>query len=394
VNTRRLSARLRHLGPALVLVLVVLFAGVSIWQWWVVADHLRAQARVTSSLYGQVTAALADPSPDAGAEALLAITPVVTRSGIPIVVTDASGFPTMAANLPGDLGIGDPGIAAYVSEMDRMNDPIDVPGSGRLHFGRLPVSGLLTRLGFFQVGLLIAAVVVGVWAYRSAVRSDRDRLWVAMARESAHQLGTPLMSAGAWVDRLSSKSTPPEEIAEHLRDDLERLHRVAQRFERVGRPAKQEHVAVGAVAERVAGYFQPRLPRHANAITIAVEAPTAGPFVVGDPVLVEWALEALVRNALDALSGRGGRIELAVRDEGACASVRVRDDGPGIPPEVRANLFEPGISTKRGGWGIGLALARRIFEGVHGGRLSVEPSVEGTVFVAEIPVAPEADEGG
>jgi signal transduction histidine kinase len=111
-------------------------------------------------------------------------------------------------------------------------------------------------------------------------------------------------------------------------------------------------------------------------------------------VLVEWALEALVRNALDALSGRGGRIELAVRDEGACASVRVRDDGPGIPPEVRANLFEPGISTKRGGWGIGLALARRIFEGVHGGRLSVEPSVEGTVFVAEIPVAPEADEGG
>ncbi|MEE8572258.1 MAG: hypothetical protein V3T20_03265, partial [Gemmatimonadota bacterium] len=261
MNARRLTARLRHFGPAIVLVLVVSFAGVSVWQWWVVADHLRAQARATSSLYGQVTAALADPSPDAGAEALLAIMPDVTGSGIPIVVTGASGFPTMAANLPDDLGIGDPGIAAYVSELDRMNDPIDVPGSGRLHFGRLPVSGLLTRLGVFQVGLLLAALVVGFWAYRSAVRGDRDRLWVAMARESAHQLGTPLMSAGAWVDRLSTKSTPPEEIAEHLRDDLDRLHRVAQRFERVGRPAKQEHVAVGAVAERVAGYFQPRLPR-------------------------------------------------------------------------------------------------------------------------------------
>ncbi|MGD8726808.1 MAG: HAMP domain-containing sensor histidine kinase, partial [Gemmatimonadales bacterium] len=386
--SRKLAVRLRRFGPAVVLVLVASFAAVSIWQWWVVADHLRAQARATSNLYGQVTAALADPSPDAGAEALLAIVPDVTRSGIPIVVTDETGFPTMAANLPDDLGIGDPALAAYVSELDRMNDPIDVPGSGRLHFGRLPVSGLLTRLGFFQVGLLLAALAVGFWAYRSAMRSDRDRLWVAMARESAHQLGTPLMSAEAWVDRLSTKSTPPEEIARHLKDDLDRLHRVARRFERVGRPAKQEHVALGAVAERVAGYFQPRLPRHANAITITVEAPTAGPFVVGDPVLIEWALEALVRNALDALSGRGGRIHVSVEDAGARALVRVADDGPGVSTEVRANLFEPGVSTTRGGWGIGLALARRIFEGVHSGRLRLEPAEKGAVFVAEIPVAP------
>ena len=104
--------------------------------------------------------------------------------------------------------------------------------------------------------------------------------------------------------------------------------------------------------------------------------------------------ERIYRNALDALSGRAGRIELAVHDEGQCATVKVCDDGPGIPAEVRANLFEPGVSTKRGGWGIGLALARRIFEGVHGGRLRVEPSSEGAVFVAEIPVAPEVEERG
>lgn len=394
MNARRLTSRLRRFLPAVVLVLVVLFASVSIWQWWLVAEHLRTQARATSNLYGQVSAALADPSPDAGAAALLAIMPDITRSGIPIVVTDESGFPTMAANLPDDVQLGDPGIARFVSELDRMNDPIDVPGSGRMHFGRLPVSDLLTRLGVFQVGLLLAAILVGVWAYRNAVRSDRDRLWVAMARESAHQLGTPLMSAEAWVDRLATTSTPPEEIANHLRDDLDRLNRVARRFERIGRPAKQEHVPLGAVVERVAGYFQPRLPRHANAITITVEAPSAGPFVVGDPVLIEWAAEALVRNALDALSGRGGSIEILVQDEGATATIRVCDDGAGIPTEVRKSLFEPGVSTKRGGWGIGLALARRIFEGVHGGRVFLEPSAEGAVFVAEIPVAPEAEEGG
>ena len=395
MNARRAATRFRQFGPAIALVLVVLFAGVSIWQWWVVANHLRNQARGTSQIYARVWAALTDTTPGAGTDALLSVMMQdITPSGIPLVVTDPAGFPTAAANLPLEGGIESPDLERYIRELDRTNPPLEVAGVGRLHFGRLPVSGLIARLAIFQIGLLLAAVAVGVWAYRSAARSDRDRLWVAMARESAHQLGTPLMSAGAWVDRLDGSETPREEIARHLRDDLERLERVARRFERIGRPAKQERVALGALAERVAGYFQPRLPRHVHPITIVVEAPSAGPAVMGDPVLIEWAVEALVRNALDALSGRGGRIELRVWDEGDRATVRVTDDGPGVPIEVRGSLFEPGVSTKKGGWGIGLALARRIFEGAHGGRLDLVPSPAGAVFVAEIPTAPKAHPGG
>ncbi len=388
MNTRRLAARLRNLGPALVLVLVLLFATVSVWQWWVVAGHLRQQARETSRIYGRITAALADPAPTVDPELLLSLMSDIKATGIPLVITSANGTPTAIANLPFEADVDDPVVVRYVRELARMNQPIDVPGVGRLHYGGLPVARLLTRLGIFQAGVLLAALVVGVWAYRSAVTRDRDRLWVAMARESAHQLGTPLMSAGAWVDRLASATTPPKEIADHLRADLDRLQRVAQRFERVGRPAKRERVALGAVGERVATYFQPRLPRHAHPITISVAAPTAGPWVLGDAVLIEWACEALVRNALDALSGRGGRIEVSVEDRGDCAVMRVLDDGPGIPVDLRTTLFEPGVSTKAGGWGIGLALARRIVEGVHGGRLEVEPSPSGAVFVAEIPMEP------
>ena len=108
-------------------------------------------------------------------------------------------------------------------------------------------------------------------AYRAAVTRDRGRLWIAMARESAHQLGTPLMSASAWVDRLEEGTTDGPEVAQHLRADLERLQRVVQRFERIGRPARRDRVALGALAERVATYFRPRLPKHANAVELCVQ---------------------------------------------------------------------------------------------------------------------------
>jgi signal transduction histidine kinase len=228
-------------------------------------------------------------------------------------------------------------------------------------------------------------VLAAAWAYRSAVGRDRDRLWVAMARESAHQLGTPLMSAAGWVERLDKAGPEAQDIAGHLADDLERLERVAQRFERIGRPAHRDRVALGALAERVAAYFQPRLPRHVNQVKIVVQAPAAGPFVSGDVVLLEWALEALVRNSIDALSGKGGTITVGVDGVGPWSRIRVSDDGPGVPTDVRGTLFEPGVTTKQGGWGIGLALARRIVEDVHGGRLTLQGGPPGAVFVADLP---------
>jgi signal transduction histidine kinase len=230
-------------------------------------------------------------------------------------------------------------------------------------------------------------VAVAVFAYRSAMAAQRDRLWVAMAREAAHQMGTPLTSLQGWIERVRSRPTPPPDLADHLAADAERLEHVARRFERIGNPAKREPIGLGALADRVGGYFRPRLPKRANPIELRLEAPGVGPTVVGDPVLLEWALESLVKNAIDALQGRSGTIILRVGAEEGMGEIRVIDDGPGVPKEIRRTLFEPGITTKRGGWGIGLALSRRVVEDAHRGALLLEPSEKGACFLMRIPLA-------
>src|SRR6266567_3267443 len=356
------SGALRRAGPPALLAAALLFGALSVGYAWVVGRHLRNDARETSRLLGHVFAGLNDPREGAAADALLALADEVRRLGIPIAVTDMAG---------------------RITALDRIQPPLNQPGVGTIHYGALPAAKAFTGLAVLQGAMFLCLVLLAAWAMRARVTAARDRLWVAMARESAHQLGTPLMSLTGWIDYLrENPDTPGSELVPHLEADAERLERVAKRFERIGRPARREPVGLGLVAERVVAYFRPRLPTLAHSVTITLSSPGAGPMAIGDPVLIEWALEVIVKNAVDALSGRGGRIELDVEGTGAVGRLTVRDDGPGVAPEMQRELFEPGVSSKTGGWGIGLALARRIVEQQHGGRVAFHPGPEdkGSVF--------------
>jgi signal transduction histidine kinase len=364
------------------------FGALSVANAWIVARHLREDARETSRLFGRVFAGLNDPREGAAADALLALAEDVRRLGIPIAVTDTAGRITAFDNAPFAPGAPEAEQRAWIAYLDRVNAPLVQSGVGTIHYGALPAGRRIAGLAIWQGLVFVCLALLAAWAIRVRVGAARDRLWVAMARESAHQLGTPLMSLTGWIDYLrENPGTPGGELVPHLQADAERLERVAKRFERIGRPARREPVGLGAAAERVVSYFRPRLPTLAHPVTLTLVSPGPGPVATGDPVLIEWALEVVVKNAIDALSGRGGRIEVTVQAVPSGARVAVRDDGPGVPPHLERELFEPGVSTKTGGWGIGLALARRIVEQQHGGRVWHEagPDGKGSLFVLEFP---------
>lgn len=375
------------------MLLVALLAGLSLGTAYLVARHFGNDAQSMSRLYSGVYSGLNSSQPGGEADALLRLGEQVRQLGMPLVVTDSSGVVTAADNLPASLQrlpLEDPRIRRFVSRLDAQNTPLQDSVSGqRIHYGPLPAKGQLTALAVLQALIILVMVAVAAFGYRSAMGAQRDRLWVAMAREAAHQLGTPLMSLQGWIESLRSRDTPPPQLAEHLAADAERLERVAKRFERIGNPARREAVGLGALAVRVADYFRPRLPQRANRVELRVDAPGAGPVVTGDPVLLEWTLEALIKNAIDALQGREGLIMVTAASAHGRAELRVSDDGPGVSREMRRSLFEPGASTKQGGWGIGLALARRVVEDAHGGELQLESGEPGATFVVRLPLAEE-----
>jgi signal transduction histidine kinase len=366
-------------------VLAALAAVLTLVSAYLTAEHLTDDARRASELYARVFTGLADSSETGATDALFALATEIRRMGIPLVVTDPRGAATDTANLPRPMALDSPDLQAFVAALDRETPPLTARGARTVHVGAPPVRAQLRLVFVLELATVVGLAGVAVLAHRASVRAARDRVWVAMARESAHQLGTPLTSLAGWIDRLHEGADRPEEIAWHLAGDYERLDRVARRFERIGQPPRRDNVDVAAVADAVATYFRPRLPTLRHRVTLELRSDGAPAQVVGDALLLEWALEALVRNAVDALQGRDGHIELAVTNEPDDVVVTVTDDGPGVPRAVRHRLFTAGATTKARGWGLGLALARRVVEEGHFGRLTLEPSAVGARFALRLP---------
>ena len=353
-----------------------------------VVSELRADAAKSGQMYARVYRALADPREDAGNAALLDLSQTISALGVPVVVTDTAGRATAKANLPFSSDLADPRVLAYAKSLDGLNPPVVEPGIGMVHFGD---SRLTTSLRFIPVvlaSLLAVVFVVGVYTVRTRSRADREHVWAGMARESAHQLATPLSSLSGWLELLRERGADEVSTSAlaHMEGDLERLQRVSHRFERIGRPVRKEPVDLGALVTRVGAYFQARVPTLAHRVTIVASGGTESIVIMGDEVLLEWALEVLVKNGLDALAGRGGRMYITTkRLDPERVRIRVADDGPGVPRELRARIFEPGFSTKQSGWGIGLSLTKRIVEENHGGRLVLAPSEKGATFDVILP---------
>ena len=376
---------MRRSAPvSIIAVLVALLLGSYVVYTQAVVADLRREARRSSTAYARLYRALSDTTEGASTQALLDLARNIREQGVPLIVTDAAGRPAAHANLPGvpeETPADDERVRAFVERLDAENAPVAVVGVGKVHYGNTPLVKGLRVIPLLQAAtagvLLLAAVLI----VRTGGRAARERIWAGMARESAHQLGTPLSSLAGWIELLDEKGDADvvRRATGQMRADLERLERIAHRFERIGRDPRSEPVDARALVDRVAAYFRARVPTQSRSIDITVRHDDAELTVLGDPVLLEWAIEALAKNAVDALAGRGGTISLSTGRIDGGVRIRVADDGPGIPRELRMRVFEPGFSTKPAGWGIGLPLARRIVEG-HGGKLALTAADRGATF--------------
>lgn len=359
--------------------------------WYVVytqqvVTELRRAAELQSRMASRIYSSLADTSSTDGGqvEVLIALVVQLRGSGVPQVLVDPRGNVADTANLPFTAAFESDEMREYIRKLDAVNAPIEAPGAGSIHYGDSRLVRGLATIPLFQAGAIGLLLLIGLWGLRERGRAEREKVWAGMARESAHQLGTPLSSMSGWIELLEDQESSNPSTARavtQMKQDLTRLDRVAHRFERIGRPPRRDEVDLGAVVERIAAYFSARVPKIARRVEIKAELPDERLVVAADSVLLEWVLEVLVKNAIDALGGRDGTVVIsatAIAEGGA--RVRVTDDGPGVPRALRKKIFDAGFSTKERGWGIGLSLARRIVEENHGGKLLLADTERGATF--------------
>jgi signal transduction histidine kinase len=370
--------------------IVVMVCGVlGLLVWYVaytqhVVSELRREAAVQGRMYARIYEALQDTSVTQDPTvALLDLSQEIRESGLPLVLTDRQGRISATANLPDDVIADSVRLAALVRDLDRQNPPIEQPAVGAVHFGDSPIVRGLRIIPVLQAAGIILLVAFGLYALVERGRAEREKVWAGMAREAAHQLGTPLSAMAGWLELLGDmvSGASATRAVEAMGQDLQRLERVSHRFERIGRPPRDEMVDCAALVDRLAEYFAARAPTLARTVIIRSEHPAEALMVRGDKVLLEWVLEVLIKNAIDALGGRDGEVVVSAVPLGeGTMRIRVQDNGPGVPRALRKRIFDAGFTTKDRGWGIGLSLARRIVEENHDGQLLLADRDRGAAF--------------
>ena len=390
-------------------------------------DQLSSEVATTSRVLARLCAQASFPA-TTNPELRAIFSEVISGLNFPIVITDEGGTPrawrevgldpalvpaasidSMKAGLPIAPVIRERirHVEARIAGLDRQNAPIAMvfPGTrismGALHYGEPSVLGRLRWMPLLTVAGVALLLSIGLWGFAIIRQAEKRNIWVGMARETAHQLGTPLSSLMGWAELLRTHAEsaprdgeirmPAAELAETVQEmerDLERLNKVAQRFSNVGSAPRLQLKDVTPVVREVVVYMRRRTPQGAGEVRIE-ERYEPAPEVRLNAELLEWALENLLANALSALDKRPGVIEVSVapRPEGRAVEVVVRDNGRGMTPREQRRAFEPGYTTRRRGWGLGLALARRVVQEYHGGRLFIRESVPGagTTMVISLP---------
>lgn len=321
--------------------------------------------------------------------------------GSNFVVTDRGGRPF---EWGGPVFTQDSGQQEANREKQRMaidSTPVlfRIPTEKLFHYGDSDLIKGIEFAPFVTLGVLFLFSVIGYVGFRNIRRSEQRSIWVGMAKETAHQLGTPLSSLSGWLELMATKQAKTEggtqdesmdigTIAREMQQDLGRLTQIASRFSQIGSVPELKNSDVRALLEETISYFKKRGPQFGQH-RIELHAVAAADIPLNSE-LMGWAFENLFKNAIDAIGRTDGLIvvDLGVAEADETIKITITDNGRGIRPEHQTRVFEPGFSTKKRGWGLGLAFVKRIVEDYHGGRIQVVESAEdkGTSFEIVLPM--------
>lgn len=374
---------------------IIILALVYVFYTQYVINRLKEDSKRVVTAYARLWSLVASEA-TTGAEIDLIFDEVIRKSNFPIIVTSADGQPQAWRGI--SVAWDDTTIEAklklreLIRKMDKDKTPIPIYyGEEKkvinyLHYGDSELISQLRIMPYLELGLLVVVIGIGFASFRNMQKSEKRYIWVGMAKETAHQLGTPLSSLLGWIELLKTGSGQKEDYLERMQMDVKRLEKIASRFSQIGSLPELKETELNEVVIETVGYFKERMPE-----SVTIEEHLGEPLKLEmNRELLTWVIENLLKNSVEAVECQNGKIEVStgIDKSGKNAFILVTDNGRGVPTREQGKIFAPGYTTKKRGWGLGLSLARRIVEEYHKGKLSLVESIpnQKTTFQVCLPL--------
>lgn len=317
---------------------------------------------------------------------------IVTQIDFPLVLTTEKDSIISYSNIRLDSLLSQTQknkiVQSRLKDYSGAHSPILVEINGRLvqkiYYGESELIEQLRYYPYLQILIAFLFLMVAYTGFNYIKKSEQSNIWVGMSKETAHQLGTPISSLMGWNEILRLNYQNPDKVidaSQEIESDLNRLNKIIQRFSKIGSKPELKQENIYEVISKVVSYFGKRLPHSGKMIQITLDG-NNGITTNLNAELFEWVIENLIKNALDAIETKEGFVKVSLTETHKNIEIEVSDNGKGIDYKLRNEIFRPGFSTKRRGWGLGLSLSKRIIEDYHKGKIYVKDSVQnrGTTF--------------
>ena len=365
---------------------LILMAGTIFYSNSIVAQ-LREDNRQIVTVYSRIIANTVNEESDANLG--FVFDEIIKKVQFPIIYTDKLNNPLYSRNI--DQNKNNDELLNHIKSMNKSNKPIAIEYYnaeskstillGYLHFGDSILVQRLEWLPYLEIIIVLMFILVGFLGFNSIRENEKRQIWVGMARETAHQLGTPISALIGWIDRIDSHPKDSQYIAKEMRSDMMRLEQIADRFSQMGSQSPLEKLSLSKLIDGQVKYLKKRIPSLNKDTELKIKI-IDDIYIMGNSILLSWALENLIRNGIDSIKQQNGIVELIVKIENGFGCIDIKDNGLGIDRKDWKNIFIPGFSSKKRGWGLGLSLVQRIIKEIHSGSIAVKSSSasDGTTF--------------